>query len=116
MSWLGFRTKSTPSSNANGLSASDIGFKVPELRQSAEENDNSSPESDEEQLEDQVPAFPAPNSAQRANGGTMLAAPSVNTAAKPSGAKRKKVALQPGFSQLDWFNLKNSGADMRVRP
>ncbi|KAK7205905.1 hypothetical protein BZA70DRAFT_147287 [Myxozyma melibiosi] len=30
--------------------------------------------------------------------------------------KREKVALEPGYSQLDWANLKNSGKDLSGRP
>ncbi|CAN6651401.1 hypothetical protein TRVA0_025S00606 [Trichomonascus vanleenenianus] len=41
-------------------------------------------------------SFPAANSAQRAGGG-----------------RGRKVALQPGFSPLDWANLKASGKDLR---
>ncbi|KAK9380435.1 uncharacterized protein V2V93DRAFT_370668 [Kockiozyma suomiensis] len=30
--------------------------------------------------------------------------------------KREKVSLEPGFSQLDWASLKNSGKDLSGRP
>lgn len=129
MSWLGRVTASGPSNAASssGLSASDIEFKVPTIKrptqQSDDEDEDAQPSDDEEEEDlglpsDFVPAFPALNSAQRSNGRVVpsLAAPSINTEAQPEKvkARRKKVALQPGFSQLDWFNLKQSGADLRV--
>ena len=58
-----------------------------------------------------APSFPAANSAQR------LATPSSTTTLIKA---RKKVALAPGYSQLDWAKVKASGRDkegndLRVR-
>lgn len=122
MSWLwsgggSSSTASKPTERQQGLSAADIDFKVPQIRESNGDVASSDDEDaqDDDDCTTDIPAFPALNSAQRAGG--SLAAPQINTDAKPSAklkANRKKVALQPGFSQLDWFNLKNSGADLRV--
>ena len=80
-------------------------------------DDDSVPEDD-----DAVPAFPALNSIQRAGGGGSRAAGGLalphSTTSKPAPVKRSgrgKVALEPGFSQLDWARLKASGADLKVR-
>lgn len=57
--------------------------------------------------------FPMPNSAQRAAGGGLALPPSTTQVpAKP----RKKVALAPGHSSLDWANLTSSGVDLRGVP
>ncbi|ANB14614.1 putative heme/steroid binding protein [Sugiyamaella lignohabitans] len=53
--------------------------------------------------------FPSINSAQRASGSRAISGPQPAAA-----ARRKKVALQPGHSALDWANLRNSGANLRV--
>ncbi|KAK9372360.1 uncharacterized protein V1513DRAFT_427617 [Lipomyces chichibuensis] len=47
-----------------------------------------------------------------------LAAPSVTapTTLGQARRRREKVALDPGFSQLDWAILKNSGKDLSGRP
>ena len=78
------------------------------------------PEDDDD--EDAVPAFPALNSIQRAGGGGSRASGGLalphSTTSKPAPVKRSgrgKVALEPGFSQLDWARLKASGADLKVR-
>lgn len=126
MSWLWSASSASarPKNNQPSLSTADIEFKVPQIQAAPAEDDDESDEDQEDPEDaDVAPAFPALNSAQRAggrggqNGDNSLAAPKVNTEAKPTPklkANRKKVALQPGFSQLDWFNLKNSGADLRV--
>lgn len=82
-------------------------------------DDDNDPREDDD---DAVPAFPALNSIQRAGGGGAradggLALPH-STTSKPAPVKRSgrgKVALEPGFSQLDWARLKASGADLKVR-
>ena len=74
--------------------------------------DDTPPASDEEDEaipSDEEPSFPAKNSAQRQNG---LGLPhSTNAVPKKP---RRKVALEPGYSQLDWAKLKSSGKDLRV--
>ncbi|KAK9483262.1 hypothetical protein V1527DRAFT_473606 [Lipomyces starkeyi] len=47
-----------------------------------------------------------------------LAAPPVTapTTLAQARRRREKVALDPGFSQLDWATLKNSGKDLSGRP
>ncbi|KAK9369964.1 hypothetical protein V1509DRAFT_618100 [Lipomyces kononenkoae] len=49
---------------------------------------------------------------------TRLAAPpkTAQTTAALARRRREKVALEPGFSQLDWATLKNSGKDLSGRP
>jgi cytochrome b involved in lipid metabolism len=32
-----------------------------------------------------------------------------------TGKSRNKVALEPGYSQMDWVRLTTSGKDLRVR-
>ncbi|KAK9240655.1 hypothetical protein V1525DRAFT_369776 [Lipomyces kononenkoae] len=48
---------------------------------------------------------------------TRLAAPpkTAQTTAAQARRRREKVALEPGFSQLDWATLKNSGKDLSGR-
>ena len=76
--------------------------------------DDTPPASDEDEEEpipsDEEPSFPAKNSAQRQNG--LGLPPSTNAVPKKP---RRKVALEPGYSQLDWAKLKSSGKDLRVR-
>lgn len=45
--------------------------------------------------------FPAPNSNQRASGGSL-------SLTVPQRQQRNKVALEPGHSPLDWANLNNT--------
>lgn len=71
---------------------------------------------DEDSIEDddEAPSFPAKNSIQRAQSGGLALPPS--TTNKPAPVKRSgrgKVALEPGFSQLDWAKLQRSGADLK---
>lgn len=49
--------------------------------------------------------FPAPNSAQRASSGL----------APPRGQERKKVALKPGHSPLDWAHLNRTQPKFKLR-
>ncbi|KAJ8104142.1 hypothetical protein POJ06DRAFT_272774 [Lipomyces tetrasporus] len=48
----------------------------------------------------------------------QLAVPTVTapTTLAQARQRREKVALDPGFSQLDWATLKNSGKDLSGRP
>lgn len=81
----------------------------------------SAPEGDEgeedEVDEDAPPSFPAMNSIQRARqampppNALPLPASTTSKPVKP----RRKVVLEPGYSQLDWAKLKGSGEDLRVR-
>jgi cytochrome b involved in lipid metabolism len=64
---------------------------------------------DDDEYDDAVPAFPAMNSIQRSGGGLMLP-PSTTSKPKP---RSKKVALAPGFGQLDWAKRTSSGEDLR---
>ena len=91
-----------------------------------------------------MPSFPLPNSIQRAGRPSAAAAPSFSLSApeydsdedesetpalppkfQEAGAltapastvtkgKRVKVAIEKGYSQLDWARLKSSGVDLRV--
>ncbi|RUS18807.1 cytochrome b5-like heme/steroid binding domain-containing protein [Endogone sp. FLAS-F59071] len=56
----------------------------------------------EEHTIDNPAQFPALNGPQR-----------LVAAATPQPKKRKKVALEPGHSALDWARLKSSGEDLR---
>ena len=93
-------------------------------------------ETETERDYDRPPAFPAPNSAQRASSastpptltdaqlmpppplptslskGNMLAVPPRTE--RPPSRKREKVALAPGYGPLDWAALKASNANLRV--
>ncbi|KAI0046576.1 cytochrome b5 [Auriscalpium vulgare] len=104
------------------------------------------PQIDDDELldeDDVAPAFPAPNSAQRAAGSSApsllppstlmpppplpgprrpgppapssnsLMPPPTTTKAPKSAKKSGKVALAPGHSPLDWAALKSSGTDLR---
>lgn len=44
---------------------------------------------------------------------SALTAPTSTTKLQPK--KRKKVAIEKGYSQLDWGRLQRSGEDLRVR-
>ena len=77
--------------------------------------DSAQPDNDDDD-DDAPPAFPLPNSIQRAassgSGPLQLPLSTTKVPAKP----RRKVALAPGHSTLDWARLKASGQDLRVRP
>ena len=81
---------------------------------SDDEEDARDQEDPIEDDDDRVPSFPAMNSIQRASSGLALPPSTTNKPAPVKRSGRGKVALEPGFSQLDWAKLQRSGADLKA--